>query len=106
MKDFGEVHYCLGLQVIRNRENKTIHLSQQKYIENILERFNMKNCKPSFTPMEAYVKLSRDMCPQTLKRKTHHGQKSIPKYSGMFGICHDLYPAGYCLCGWNRKPIF
>ena len=69
MKDFGEVHYCLGLQVIRNRENKTIHLSQQKYIENILERFNMKICKPSFTPMEANVKLSRDMCPQTLKEK-------------------------------------
>ena len=43
LKFFGAVHYCLGLQVIRNRENKTIHLSQQKYIENILERFNMQN---------------------------------------------------------------
>ena len=29
----------------------------------------MQSCKPSFTPMDANVKLSRDMCPQTLEEK-------------------------------------
>ena len=27
----------------------------------------MQGCKPSFTPMEVNVKLSRDLCPQTLE---------------------------------------
>ena len=65
----------------------------------------MKNCKPSFTPMEVNVKISRDMCPQTLEEKKNHGQNSILKCSGLFGIHHNLYPTVYHLCGWNHKPI-
>lgn len=69
MKDYGEVHYCLGIQVVCNRENRTIYLNQQRNIEDILERFNMKNCKPSITPMEANIKLSKDMCPRTSEER-------------------------------------
>jgi len=79
MKDYGEVHYCLGLQIIRDRKNRTIHLSQQKYIEDILKRFNMKNSKPSITSMEVNVKLSKEMCPQTSEEKKFIG--TIPYQS-------------------------
>ena len=33
----------------------------------MLDRFNMQNCKPSFTPMKANVDLSIDTSPQTSK---------------------------------------
>src|SRR5215216_4561184 len=45
MKDLGEIRFCLGIQVMRNRKERTIRISQAKYIENILDRFNMLNCK-------------------------------------------------------------
>lgn len=46
----------LGFQVERNRENKTIKLSQENYTEKVIERFGMKCCKPASTPeeVEAY----------------------------------------------------
>src|SRR5262249_49012827 len=41
MKDLGELHYCLGLQITRDRKARTISISQTRYIENILEKYNM-----------------------------------------------------------------
>ena len=106
INDFGEVHCCLGLWVIRNRANRTIHLSQQSYLEYILKRFNMQNCKPSITPMEANVELSKKYVPSNIWREDIHGQHSILKSGRMFGIlCHDLYLAQYCLYSWYCKPI-
>lgn len=64
MKDLGKAHYCLGIQIIRDRENKTIKLSQTRYADTILERFNMANCKPISTPMEPGLRLSKNMSPQ------------------------------------------
>jgi hypothetical protein len=107
MKDFGEVHYCRGLQVIRNIIKGIIHLGQQTYIKYIytLERLNIQSCKPSFTPIIVNVRLSRDMCPQTLEEKQIMAK--IP-YRRIVGC---LIYAMLCtwldiVCGWNRKPIF
>ena len=56
MTDNGEISYCLGLTIKRDRENKIITISQGNYIENILERFGMERCKPVATPLEPGVK--------------------------------------------------
>jgi len=37
----GEIHYLLGIEVIRDRRQRTIRLGQQKYIDDVLQRFNM-----------------------------------------------------------------
>jgi len=37
-------------------------LSQKKYIERVLERFNMKNAKPISTPLIGHMNLSKRMC--------------------------------------------
>jgi hypothetical protein len=52
MDDRGEIHDFLGLLVRRDRENKIITISQSDFVENVLVRFGMKNCKPVSTPME------------------------------------------------------
>lgn len=53
MADCGTASVCLGLEISHNREKKTVHISQRKYIIKILERLNMLDCKPDVTPMES-----------------------------------------------------
>ena len=43
MKDLGEASYVLGIQIIRDRKNKLLALSQASYIDKILVRFVMQN---------------------------------------------------------------
>ena len=46
MNDLGELHHCLGINFERNREARIIIMNQSSYIEEVLKRFNMKECKP------------------------------------------------------------
>jgi hypothetical protein len=50
MKDLGELHYCLVLEVWRNL-GQTI-VCQSKYIREILKRFKMDQYKSSIVPMQ------------------------------------------------------
>ena len=52
MEDLGEVTDILGMTVTRNRASRTLSLSQQSYIENLLKSYDMSECKPVATPME------------------------------------------------------
>ena len=38
--------------VKRNRDSQTLSISQAKYLEGVLKRFDMRNCKPVATPLE------------------------------------------------------
>jgi hypothetical protein len=58
MKDLGELHYCLGLEVWRNAGQTFV--CQSKYIREILKRFKMDQCKSSIVSMQQNVKLSCD----------------------------------------------
>ena len=58
IKDLGELHYCLGLEVWRNAGQAFV--CQSKYIREILKRFKMGQCKSSIVPMQQNVKLSFD----------------------------------------------
>ena len=52
VEDLDEMHYILGMCVKRDRKSRTLPLSQPKYLEGILKRFNMDKCKPVSTPLE------------------------------------------------------
>ena len=51
MKDLGEAHFVLGIQIERNRKARTLSICQQQYIKNVVERFNMSESKPVSTPL-------------------------------------------------------
>ena len=45
MKDLGELTHYLGMEVIRDREKRTITLTQSAYIQSLLLRFGMADCE-------------------------------------------------------------
>ena len=51
MMDLGEAAYILGIRIYRDRSKKLIGLSQDTYIDKILNRFNMQDSKKGFLPM-------------------------------------------------------
>ena len=57
------------MKITRDRLNKKLWLSQEKYIDKVLERFNMSTCKPVSTPLANHFKLSSDECPTSEKEK-------------------------------------
>jgi len=53
----------LGMRNVRDRKIEKLWLSQQKYIERVLEIFNMENYKPVSTAFVDHFKLSSKECP-------------------------------------------
>jgi hypothetical protein len=48
MTDLGLLHYYLGVEVIQ--KERSIFISQTKYVSELLKKFGMEDCKPSSTP--------------------------------------------------------
>jgi hypothetical protein len=46
MKDLGEKNFIIGMEIKRYLEVRNIWLNQRKYIEIVLNQFNMQDCKP------------------------------------------------------------
>lgn len=46
----ADANNWLGMKIEHDREKGTLKVSQQKYIEKMLEDFNMQDCKPCRTP--------------------------------------------------------
>ena len=45
MKDLGNANYVLGIQILSDRKNRVLALSQATYIDKVLTRFSMQNSK-------------------------------------------------------------
>ncbi|KAK0584614.1 hypothetical protein LWI29_016110 [Acer saccharum] len=65
MKDLGEASYVLGIQLIRDRKNKLLALSQASYFDKMLIKFAMQNSKKGNLPTRHGVTLSKEQCPKT-----------------------------------------
>ena len=50
--DLGKVRWILGMHIERDESRRLITISQEQYINNILERFGMSDCRPVSTPMD------------------------------------------------------
>ena len=55
MDDRDTLHWFLGMRILRSENMITI--DQERYIESVLEQFNMSDCKPMATPGEVNLKL-------------------------------------------------
>ena len=82
MKDMREVNYVLGVKILKDCSKQLLGLSQETYINKMLKRYHMHDCKPMDTPVERNLSLSLDMCPKTPEEK---GQMSKLPYSSAVG---------------------
>ena len=58
MTDLGLLRYFLGIEVKKNE--KGFFISQEKYVAEVLKRFNMQNNKEIVTPTIMRLKLSKE----------------------------------------------
>jgi hypothetical protein len=76
MQDMGPMEFVLGTEVTQNLEAKTIKLSQHRYTEDMLKKFEMWDVKPKPTPMQPNSLLTKSQCPTTDEERT--AMESIP----------------------------
>lgn len=57
MRDLGQLNHCLGIN-FHYKDGKLI-ANQSKYIQDILNKFKMIDCKPIGTPMDPKIKLEK-----------------------------------------------
>ena len=65
MKDLVEAKKILERKMYRDRKGGRFCISQENYIERILECFGMIHAKFVTIPLAAHFKLSAQMSPQT-----------------------------------------
>ena len=65
MKDMGEAHYVLGIEITRNRKQQALGLSQKNYLDKILQRFGMQGCNSGDAPISKGDRLHTGQCPKS-----------------------------------------
>ena len=86
MKDLGEASFVLGIEIHRNRSRGLLGLSQRAYVDRILERFNMQQCKPRIASVCKGDKLSLSQCPHSDIEKAQ--MKNVPYASALGSIMY------------------
>jgi hypothetical protein len=59
ISDLSEARWILNMEIIRNRNDRTMSISQERYVETILEHYGMSECHLVATPMVAGLKLQK-----------------------------------------------
>ena len=57
IKDLGELHYFLGVQVIQDHKRGTVWMSQPTFAESVLQKYHMSEAKSVKTPVSVNSKL-------------------------------------------------
>ncbi|WKA02171.1 hypothetical protein VitviT2T_020389 [Vitis vinifera] len=86
MKDMGEASYVIGIKIHRDRFKGILGLSQETYINKVLERFRMNNCSPSVSPIVKGDRFNLNQCPKNdLEREQ---MKNIPYASAVESLMY------------------
>lgn len=76
--------YFVGMEIRRNREDKEIFICQEGYVNRLLEKFNMKNCKSQTTPSDCSSQLHTGQCPTNDNEKKD--MESVPFREAVGGL--------------------
>jgi hypothetical protein len=107
MKNLGEAAYILGIKIYRDMSKRLIGLSQDAYINKILNWFNMQDSKKGLLPMSHGITLSKNQCP--LEPDEKERMRVIP-YASAFGfimfamLCTHL-DVSYALCATSKYQL-
>ena len=84
MTGMGDFSLVLGMEVTRDRQNKTLTISQENCTKSVLEKFGMANCKPASTSgygPELSTKQQEDTLQneEEAQRSSHYGLGDVPR---------------------------
>jgi hypothetical protein len=88
MVDLGEASWLLGIQITRDRASRSIYLSQQKYVTDLLDRFSMTTCKSLSTPFNDGLPLSKTMSPTTADEMEQ--MRNVPYRSAVGALMYAM----------------
>ena len=88
MKDLGPAKEFLGIRIERDRKEKKLWLSQEKYIEIMLHRFQMEKAKAISTPLATHFKLSCKQSPSSDEEKKD--MKKVPYASAAGSLIYAM----------------
>ena len=96
MKDLGEAKRILGMEIIRDRKNKKLFLTQSTQLKKVVQKFNMHEAKEVSIPLGQHFKLSAKQSPTTPEEA--NDMVLIPYSNGVGSImqsmvCSRLDPA-------------
>jgi hypothetical protein len=83
-KPNSEFH--LGIHIHRKGLHE-IHINQEQYVKDVLQQYNMTECRPVATPMEPGLELSTNDCPKTEEDKLKMKDKN---YRALIGSLQYL----------------
>ena len=86
MKDLDEAYDILGINIHRDRSKKILGLSQSRYIDLMLKRFNMEVSKRGYLPVGYDIHFSKKMYP-----KTHEERKRMSEIPYVSGVRSFMY---------------
>ncbi len=61
MKDLGDLHFFLGMEVERDHAQCLFYINQIGYFKEILKRFRMEDCKAIGVPLDPKRKLKKNV---------------------------------------------
>jgi hypothetical protein len=65
MKELSATNFILGMEIKRDQATRNLWLNQTNYIETIMKRFNMQDCKPLKVPILVGARITVEQCPKT-----------------------------------------
>ena len=68
-RDLGEAAFFLGMSIVRDRDNRTIKLAQERLTSDLLSKYGMLEAKALSTPLSPSIKLTKEGEP--LDRETY-----------------------------------
>jgi hypothetical protein len=110
MSDLGECRYYLGMEIIRDRPQRTLRPSQNGYVTKILSDFDMQECKPNSTPMAVARLESAPNGVQAPKDLTTWYARAIGSLMYLMlgtrpDIAFALHVSGHSLCFQKHKNL-
>lgn len=109
LREQGATSFLLGVQLERDREKRTILLSQPTYIDSLLKTYRMANCNGAKTPMAEKPRLSNKMSP-TMPEEIE-AMKNVPYREAVGKLLYlsiatrpDIAYAVSVLCRFTDNP--
>ena len=88
MKDLGTATRILRIQIVKDKNSRTLFLTQAVYVKRVLNRFNISDAKPVSVPLSAHFRLSKFQEPK--EDKDIEYMKTLPYSSAVGSIMYSM----------------